>query len=61
MNDLYEIEIGCKTCLSRDCRGCNMFILNKALEKGCFNSCMNANKQIDLDILVEVLRNGHNN
>lgn len=46
--------IGCRTCSSPYCKGCNMFTLYKALNAGKFDALMSANRTLydsDLDNL----------
>lgn len=46
--------IGCRTCTSPDCKGCNVFTLYKALEAGKFDALMSENHSLhdsDFDIL----------
>lgn len=46
--------IGCRTCSSPYCKGCNMFTLYKALEAGKFDALMSENHTLhdsDLDNL----------
>ena len=54
MNE-FTTTIGCKECVSRDCRGCNMFILYQALQRGVFTPVMSKAMSIDADALEEKL------
>lgn len=45
-------EICCRRCGNPDCHGCNMYILEQKLKAGGFDSLMNENRAIRLDVDV---------
>lgn len=52
-------EICCRSCKSPDCHGCNMYILEQKLKAGGFDSLMNENRAIRLDVDVAPVVRGH--
>jgi len=50
--------IECRECSSPYCRGCNLYILSRALHDGKFNCLMNANKLVVVPKEIAPVRHG---
>lgn len=54
MDELIE----CRECTSTHCKGCNIYILSRALQDGKFDSIMNANHCITVPDKIIPARHG---
>lgn len=51
-------HIKCRGCLSPDCRGCNIYTLAAALERRHFDSLMDENRAIHINLNVREIKSG---